>query len=163
MRQTLLSLLNSLVLSCCLLGSPFVPLSPVFGASSVLSASKASPIASEIKNTAWGSHRSGLNSRFHLSPAVGLPLGKSCISMSHSFLIFKTEVIKYLGVSLSGSDGKESACNTGAPGLVPGLGRSSGEGNGYPLQYSCLGNPMDRGAWQATVHGVAKIWTQLSD
>ena len=42
---------------------------------------------------------------------------------------------------------------------IPGLGRSPGEGNGNPLQYSCLGNPMDRGAWQATVHGVAKSWT----
>ena len=41
-------------------------------------------------------------------------------------------------------------------GLIPGTGRSAGDGNGYPLQYSCLGNPMDRGAWQATVHGVAK-------
>ena len=47
------------------------------------------------------------------------------------------------------SDGKESACNAGDPGLVPGLGRSPGEGNGNPLQYSCLENPMDRGAWQA--------------
>ena len=56
-----------------------------------------------------------------------------------------------------------SACNAGDPGLIPGLGRSSGEGNGNPLQYSCLENPMDRGAWQATVHGVAKSWTQLSD
>ena len=44
----------------------------------------------------------------------------------------------------------------------PGSGRSPGEGNGNPLQYSCLGNPMDRGAWQATAHGVAKSWTQLS-
>ena len=48
-------------------------------------------------------------------------------------------------------------------GLIPGLGRSPGEGNGNPLQYSCLGNPMDRGAWQATVHGVTKNQTQLSD
>ena len=54
------------------------------------------------------------------------------------------------------SDGKESACSAGDPGLVPGLGRSPGEGNGNPLQYSCLENPMDRGAWQATVHGVRK-------
>ena len=60
------------------------------------------------------------------------------------------------------SAGKASACNMGALGLIPGLGRSSGEGNGNPLQYSCLGNPMDRGGWQATVHGVAKSWTQLS-
>ena len=55
-----------------------------------------------------------------------------------------------------GSDGKESACNTGDPGLIPGLGRSPGEGNGYPLQYSCLENCMDRGAWWATVHGEAE-------
>ena len=55
-----------------------------------------------------------------------------------------------------GSDGKESACNTGDSGSVPGLGRSPGEGNGNLLQYSCLGNPMDRGAWCATVHGITK-------
>ena len=58
-----------------------------------------------------------------------------------------------------GSDDKESICNTGDPGLIPGLGRSPGEENGYPLQYSRLENSMDRGAWQATVHGVAKSWT----
>ena len=54
----------------------------------------------------------------------------------------------------------DSSGNTGS---IPGLERSPGEGNGNPLQYSCLGNPMDRGAWQTTVHGVAKSWTQLSD
>ena len=48
------------------------------------------------------------------------------------------------------SDSKESACNAGDLGSIPGLGRSAGGGNGYPLQYSCLGNPMDRGAWQAS-------------
>ena len=53
-----------------------------------------------------------------------------------------------------GSDGKESACNAGDPGLIPGLGGSPAEGNDYPLQYSGLENLMDRGAWQATVHGV---------
>ena len=52
-----------------------------------------------------------------------------------------------------GSHGKESACNAGDPGLIPGLGRSPGEGNGNPLQYSCLGNLMDRGAWRASVMG----------
>ena len=51
---------------------------------------------------------------------------------------------------------------TGNTGSIPGWGRSPGEGNGYPLQYSCLENSMHRGAWQATVHGVTKIWTQLS-
>ena len=62
-----------------------------------------------------------------------------------------------------GSDGKESAHNVGDLGSIPGLGRSPGEGNSYPLWYSCLENFMDRGAWQATVHGVAKSRTQLSD
>ena len=55
-----------------------------------------------------------------------------------------------------GSDGKGFACNVGDPGLIPGLGRSPGEGNDYPLQYSCLENPMDSGAWRVTVHGVSK-------
>ena len=62
-----------------------------------------------------------------------------------------------------GSDGKVSACDVGDPGLIPGPGKSSGEGNGNPLQYSCLDNPVDGGAWQATVHGVSKSWTRLSD
>ena len=53
-----------------------------------------------------------------------------------------------------GSDGKELACNTGNPGLITGSGRSPGEGDGNPLQYSCLENHMDRGAWSAAVHGV---------
>ena len=58
-----------------------------------------------------------------------------------------------------GSDGKESACHAGNPGSIPGLGRSPGEGNGYPLHHSRLENSMDRGVWQATVHGVAKSRT----
>ena len=62
-----------------------------------------------------------------------------------------------------GSVGKESACNAGYPGLIPGLGKSPGERNGNPLQYFCLENPMDRGAWWATVHVVTKSQTQLSD
>ena len=56
-----------------------------------------------------------------------------------------------------GSDGKASAYNAGDLGLIPGSGRSPGEGNGNPLQYSSLENPMDREAWQATVHGVARV------
>ena len=62
-----------------------------------------------------------------------------------------------------GSDSKASACNEGDPGSVPGLGRSPGEGNGNPLQYTCLENPMDGGAWWATVHGVAKSRTRLNN
>ena len=62
-----------------------------------------------------------------------------------------------------GSEGKASACNAGDLDSIPGSGRSPGEGNGNPLQYSCLENSMDRGAWWATVHGVAKSRTGLSD
>ena len=61
------------------------------------------------------------------------------------------------------SDGKESACNARDLGSIPGSGRSPGEGNGNPLQYSCLENLMDRGILQAIVHGVTKSQTQLSD
>ena len=62
-----------------------------------------------------------------------------------------------------GSDGKESACNAEDLGSIPELERSPGEGNGNPLQYSCLENPMGREAWWATVHGVAKSWTKLRE
>ena len=61
-----------------------------------------------------------------------------------------------------GSDGKESVCNAGDLGLIPESGRSPGEGNGNPVQYSCLENPMDGGAWPTTVHG-SQSWTRLSD
>ena len=66
-------------------------------------------------------------------------------------------------ISFSGSDSKASAYNAGGPGSIPGSGRSPGEGNGNPLQYSCLESPMDGGAWKAAVHGVAEGRTQLSD
>ena len=62
-----------------------------------------------------------------------------------------------------GSAGKESACNVGDLGSIPGSGRSPGGGHGSPLQCYCLENPMDRGAWGATVPGVTKSWTQLSN
>ena len=62
-----------------------------------------------------------------------------------------------------GSLVKNLPANAGDMGSIPGSGRSPGEGNDSPLQYSCLGNPMDRGAWWATVHGVAKSWTQLNN
>ena len=72
------------------------------------------------------------------------------------------ELVVYLGCFggfPGGLVGRESACNAGDMDSVPGLGRSPGEGNGYPLQYSGLQNFMDRGTWQATVHGVAKSQT----
>ena len=61
-----------------------------------------------------------------------------------------------------GSDGKASACSAGDLGSIPGLGRFPGEGNGNPLQYSCLENPTDRGAWQAIVHRVARVGQELA-
>ena len=61
------------------------------------------------------------------------------------------------------SVGKESACSAGDPGSIPGLGRFPGEGNGNPLQYPCLENLMERGAWWVAVHGVAKIQARLSN
>ena len=70
---------------------------------------------------------------------------------------------KYILADPGGSEDKASARNAGDLGLIPGWGRSPGEGNGNPLQFSCLENPMDRGAWQATVHGVANSWTRLSN
>ena len=64
---------------------------------------------------------------------------------------------------ICGSDSEESACNAGDLGFIPGLGRSLRGGHGNPLQYYCLENPMDRGAWWATVHGVTKSQTRLSN
>ena len=70
--------------------------------------------------------------------------------------------MSYMGLP-GGSDSKESLCNAGDLSPILGLGKSPGEENGNPLQYSCLENPMDGGAWWAAVHGVAKSRTQLSD
>ena len=82
--------------------------------------------------------------------------------VSLCFLLIITLSLSLLGFP-GGSDGNTSACNVGDPGLIPGSGRSPGEGNGNPLQYSCLENPMPRGTWWATVHGITKSQTQLSD
>ena len=75
----------------------------------------------------------------------------------------KRPVILYVEVCPGGSEIKASACNAGDLGSIPGSGRSPGEGNGNPLQYSCLENPMDGWAWWATVHRVTKSWTRLSN
>ena len=76
--------------------------------------------------------------------------------------ILECEIKRALG-NISGSEVKASACNAGDLGSIPGSGRSPGEGNGNPLQYPCLENPLDRGAWWATVYGVTKSRTWLSD
>ena len=73
------------------------------------------------------------------------------------------DVVQWPKCFPGGSDSKASACSAGDLGSIPGSGRSPGEGNGNPLQYSCLENPMDGGAWWAAVHGVAKSQTRLSD
>ena len=75
---------------------------------------------------------------------------------------FLTSFVFFWGFP-GGSQVKVSACNAGDLGSIPGSGRSPGEGNGNPLQYSWLENPMDGGAWRATVHRVAKSWTRLSN
>ena len=76
--------------------------------------------------------------------------------------VFLTMTLFPLGFP-GGSDSKEFTCNAGDLGSYPGLGKSPREGKSYPLQYSCLENSMDRGTWRATVSGVAKNWTQLSN
>ena len=88
------------------------------------------------------------------------------ITWTESFQILNLDLEKASNLRISKyprcSVGKESTCNTGDLGSVPGLGRSPGEGNGNPLQYSSLGNPMDRRAWQATVHGVSRVRHNLA-
>ena len=126
----------------------------------------------------WGLHlhsvlwpRSSVTSRGQSQPrwswrGTDLRRLESSVDFSHlhtevglgpSFKLFR--VSSFPG----GSEDKVSACNAGDPGSIPGLGKSPGEGNGDPFQYSCLENPMDRGAWRATVHGVSKSWTRLND
>ena len=76
---------------------------------------------------------------------------------------FMTSTEGFPGGKLLLSNNKESDCSAGDLGWLPGSGRSPEEGNSNPLQYSCLGNPIDRKVWQATVNGVSKSWIQLSD
>ena len=85
--------------------------------------------------------------------------GKICRTIKFIILVF----FKYAMGFPGGSEVKASAYDARDLGSIPGSGRSPGEGNGNPLQYSCLKNPMDRGAWWTTVHGVAESQTRLSD
>ena len=94
----------------------------------------------------------------YISYFIGLLLQIFIKYLSTVYIFSSIISVSLLCLSLSGfpgsSDDKESACNVGDPGSIPGSGKFSGERNGNPLQYSCLGNPMDRGAWRATVRGV---------
>ena len=127
----------------------------------------------------WGREELSMTQwlHFHFSPSCigegnGNPLQCSCLENPRDSRAWWAAVygvaqsrtqLKRLSSSSSGSSGKGSACNAGYLGSVPGLGSSPGEGNGCQLQYFCLENSMGRGAWWATVHGVAKSRTQLSD
>ena len=97
---------------------------------------------------------------------MNLPLS-TALTESHRFWVimfsFSLILCIFWGASLVAEMVKASAYNAGDQGSILGSGRSPGEGNGNPLQYSCLENPMDLGAWQATVHGVAKSHTRLND
>ena len=95
----------------------------------------------------------------HLLTVNAVQLARSI----HPFPLIHSSVIYYVARFPGGSHGKESACNAGDPGLIPGWERSPGEGHVNPLQYSCLENPMGRVAWWATVHSIAKSRTRLSD
>ena len=96
--------------------------------------------------------------------SLTLPSVPSCSSHSPSSKSTPPKLkCIYTTASLVAQTVKESACNVRDPGLISGSGRSTGEGNGNPRQYSCLGNPMDRGPWPDTIHGVAKSPTHLSD
>ena len=119
---------------------------------------------------ATGSHRVG-HDRSDLAAAAMCKCSNSytnsCIlsicNFSHSsaYVLFHHSLINISLMTIGGFPGgsvvKNLPPNVGAVGLIPGLGRSPGEGNGNPLQYSCPGNPMDRGAWRVTVHGIAKV------
>ena len=92
-------------------------------------------------------------------PIHELPAKISLLFDSFNFSIRYTSLLGFHYSSIS----KESACSAGDPGSNPGLGRSPGEGNGKSLQYPCLENIMDSGAWWIAVHGVTKSWARLSD
>ena len=85
--------------------------------------------------------------------------GADITIISHRFVGEVDKIYALLYATINDGFGKESACNAGDLGSIPGSGRSAGEGIGYSLQYSGLENSMDRRAWQAIVHGVTKSWT----
>ena len=111
----------------------------------------------------WGPNRHGagpfqLSAGPEASPGVGLSTAVVTVTQSPNRSKNCSCLPAFQGFH-HGSDSEESACNSGALGSMSESGRFLGERNGYPLQYSCLENYMDKGAWQATVHGVSKRWT----
>ena len=112
-----------------------------------------------------GSHFSSLmcNENFQLLRGNPSIPSFQIITIFQSFSVIWIKSLSIFLTAVFYWDGKEFACNTGDLGSIPGSGGSPGGGNSYPLQYSYLENSMNRGAWQATVHGVAKSWTWLSN
>ena len=102
----------------------------------------------------WGYEWGSGNRAVRVPQFSGKPLGEAALVL--------LEALPSSGGFPSGAVIKNLSANAGELGLIPGLGRSPGEENGNPFQYVCLENPMDRGTWWATVHGVIKSWTQLS-
>ena len=92
-----------------------------------------------------------------------MPFPASVLSLPSSHQLCVVKCLPNIHGFPGSSDAKESACNAGDPASNPESGRSPGKENGNPLQFSCLGNPMNRGAWQATFHRVATSWERLSD
>ena len=107
----------------------------------------------------WNTNHWTIREVFH--PRVSIPLLQ--VPMLFFFPLKSLPVNQLYQAFPGGSVGKESACNAGDPGLIPGLRRSPRGGHGNSLQYSCLENSMDRRAWWVTVHGASKSRTQLSD
>ena len=154
------------------------------GGSPVLSPGKSHGWRSLVGCSPWGREESDTTERLHFASSLscigegnGNPLQCSCLenprdggawwAAIYGIVESQTQLKRLRSSSSSWwLRGEESACNVGDAGdtdLIPGSGRSPGGGNGNPLWYSCLENPMDRGDWQAMIHGVSKSWTCLSD
>ena len=130
----------------------------------------------ELGHRKWNGNRHGVPNMLNSTGYEPRQLPSQCPLQRARLTLKSREEAKYsrcsymlvmemmeFGCMSGGSDGIESGCKAGDPGSIPRLGRSlSWEGNGYPLQYFCLENSVDRGAWRATVHGAAKSWTWLS-
>ena len=145
----------------CFLRSTYVK----YGSDGKASACNAGDLGSIL---GWGKSPGEGNGNPLQYSCLGNPMDRgSCWTMVHTVaksLIWLSDFTFTFSMDFpGGSDSKASVYNAGDLGSIPGSGRSDGEGNGNPLQYYCLENPMDRGAWWATVHGVAKSRTRLSD
>ena len=138
--------------SCCL---QTFQLQHVGLSSTIRGRTQAHPLHWECGILATGPSEKSCSSLFNIILCRNKKNYKRLLILTIFFLINVYFILGFPG----GSDSKESTCNVGDLGSIPGSGRYPGEGNGNPLQYSCLRNPMDREAWQATVHGVAKNQT----